>query len=117
MPLYSPAGDGGQCLIARSLPQLHRTRIPPLPQITGKRAAPAALDGRQGLVWAALGKATVQSPSTETSRVPASKSSATPSVLPVAFQSPTTDGPLMPLPPDKQDIHCPPPIVFPIPQC
>ncbi len=97
--------DGGPCFIGRpaSTPQLHRTRTPSSPQSAGKRAAPAAPDGEQRPVCVALGKATTQfPPSTETSNVPASRSSATPSVLPAGFQSPTTDGPLLPLPQDER---------------
>jgi hypothetical protein len=104
---FSPTGqyssDGGACFSGRptSTPQLHRKRAPTYPLIAGKRAAPAAADGlhltllyrpRRLLV---LGKTGVHSPpSTETHIAPASRSSATPRVLPATFQPRTTAFPL-----------------------
>jgi hypothetical protein len=87
--MYSP--DGGACFNGReaSAPQLHRTTAPAIPLSAGKTAAPTLPDGAQP-----SGKATAHSPPlTETRRVPDSRSSATPSVLPAANQ-PLASSPL-----------------------
>jgi hypothetical protein len=79
-PTARYSADGGLCLIGRpaSAPQLHRTRTLPSPQSTGKRAAPTAAPGAQPPRKAVAHSA----PLTETRSDPASRSSATPNVLP-----------------------------------
>jgi hypothetical protein len=83
-PAATNPPDGGACFIGRpaSAPQLQRNRDPLSPLSAGKRAEPTVADGVQPLE-----KATAHSPpSTETCRAPASRSSATPIVLPASNQ-------------------------------